>query len=267
MSQYKIVFSDVDGTLLNSNHQITPLTLQAIRTLQKKGIPFVIVSARGPSGIYPILEEYGFSSPIIAYSGGLILNEEKKILYQRGMSRETAAQVVHFLEKEKLDLSWGVYAGEDWLVRDKNDVRIQEEERIVKAQARKGDPEDLPEGAAVHKILCICSRTQTEAAEQKVKEAFPSLSVVKSSDTLLEIMEEGVTKAEAVGIFCRTLGITPAETVAFGDNYNDMEMLQACGCGFLMGNAPEKLLEQFPNHTLDHDHDGICAALKECGCL
>ena len=60
----RIVFSDVDGTLLNSRQEITPLTERAIKALKEKGIPFVITSARSPSGIYPILNEYGFNCPI-----------------------------------------------------------------------------------------------------------------------------------------------------------------------------------------------------------
>ena len=64
---YEIVFSDVDGTLLDSRHQMRPGTLSAIRSLQEREIPFVIISARSPSGIYPIQEEYGFRSPVISY--------------------------------------------------------------------------------------------------------------------------------------------------------------------------------------------------------
>ncbi len=66
----QIVFSDVDGTLLNSAHQLSENTLYAIRALQKRAIPFVIVSARSPAGVYPIQEKYGFQSPVISYGGG-----------------------------------------------------------------------------------------------------------------------------------------------------------------------------------------------------
>ena len=87
---YGIIFSDVDGTLLNSEHQVLPGTLSAIRLLEQQGIPFVIISARSPSGIYPIQEKYHFKSPIISYSGALILDENRKILYSKGFSREIA---------------------------------------------------------------------------------------------------------------------------------------------------------------------------------
>ena len=81
MPKIKTVFSDIDGTLLNSTHQITPLTQQAIRALEHAQIPFVIVSARGPSGITPIMREYGFQCPMICYSGALILSENGQVLF------------------------------------------------------------------------------------------------------------------------------------------------------------------------------------------
>ena len=71
--QNTIVFSDIDGTLLSSDLTITPQTLRAIRHLQARRIPFVIISARSPSGIYPILTAHGFNCPIVAYSGALAL--------------------------------------------------------------------------------------------------------------------------------------------------------------------------------------------------
>ncbi len=167
----KIVFSDVDGTLLNSEHKITSLTEKAIKELKKKDIPFVIISARSPSGIYPILKEYAFKCPIVSYSGALILDEEK------------------------------------------------------------------------------------------LKEAFPNYSIVKSSDILLEIMENGISKADAVHTLCSLWDIRLENAIAFGDNYNDVEMLEAVGYGFLMGNAPDDLKQRIQTHTYDNNNDGIYHAL------
>ena len=80
----KIIFSDVDGTLLNSNHKITKLTEEAIKNIiYEKNYPFVIVSARSPSGIYPILNKYNFNCYIVSYSGGLILDDKKNVLQTR----------------------------------------------------------------------------------------------------------------------------------------------------------------------------------------
>ena len=99
-----IVFSDVDGTLLDSSHRISNVTLESIRSLGRRGIPFVIVSARSPSGIFPIFRRYGFRTPIIAHSGALIIDEDGKVLFHKGISKDKARSVISFMESEKMDL-------------------------------------------------------------------------------------------------------------------------------------------------------------------
>ena len=63
---YRIVFSDIDGTLLNSEHVVTPATRDAILALRERDIPFVIVSARSPSGIYPIVRANSLQCAIVS---------------------------------------------------------------------------------------------------------------------------------------------------------------------------------------------------------
>ena len=75
-------------------------------------------------------------------------------------------------------------------------------------------------------------------------------------------MAGGIHKARAVEWLCRFWGISPRETLAFGDNYNDLEMLQLCR-GAAMGNAPEEIRQKAEYVTADHDHDGIYRLLKE----
>ena len=160
-------------------------------------------------------------------------------------------------------MSWCIYSGDDWLSRDRSDPRIAGEESIVEAQSREGSVGDLADGAGVNKFLCICAPGTIFEIEREVKEAFPEVAVVKSSDILLEIMALGISKADAVNRFCEHLGVDPQEAVAFGDNFNDVEMLDAVGRSYVMGNAPQEILEGHPYHTADNDHDGIADALDK----
>ncbi len=256
----RIVFSDVDGTLLNSEHKITPLTRQAMEALRRRDIPFVIVSARSPSGIYPILEEYGFNCPIISYSGALILDENRSVLFQRGMDRSGAEKIIAFIEARRFDLTWCVYSFDEWIVKKKDDARVMREEAIVKAQAREGSIRSLT-APQVHKILLICNPEQTSQIESALREAFPEYSIARSSDILLEVMARGITKAAAVQTLCSLWDAPVSEAVAFGDQYNDVEMLETVAYGFLMGNAPAELKKRIERLTEDNDHDGIYHAL------
>ena len=267
-SRIRAVFSDVDGTLLNSAHRVTPRTAEWIRKLGEMDIPFVIVSARSPSGIYPIMKRNGFRSALIAYSGALIMDEDRNVLYNRQIPRDLAAGIERFFNEKKrsdksFDMSWCIYSADDWISPDRSDPRIAREERIVEALSREGTVEDLAPGAGVNKFLCICAPGTILEIEKEVKKNFPEVEAVRSSDILLEIMAKGISKADALERYCAHLGITPQETIAFGDNYNDVEMLEAAGISCVMGNAPEEILRRFPLHTADNDHDGIAEALEQ----
>lgn len=263
--QYKIVFCDVDGTLLNSHHRVLPGTLTAIHALQQKKIPFVITSARSPSGIYPILEENQLKCPIISYNGGLIMDEDRNVLFSTGIPQTISANVISYIETNALDCSWNIYSIDTWIVKDKSDPRIIREEKIVQANAIEGTLSNLEKDAEVNKILCMCNPKKILRIEQLLRAAFPSLSIVKSSDILLEIMQRGVTKSSAITRLCDLWNISMESTIAFGDHYNDLEMLETVALPFLMGNAPDELKERVPNITLDHDSEGIYHALIQTG--
>lgn len=260
----RIVFSDIDGTLLDSGNRMTPLTERAVKGLAGRGIPFVIISARSPSGIYPILEEYGLRCPIIAYSGALALDEDRQVLFHRSFRREAARKVTAFLDAAGFDQTWSVFSFDQWFAKDKSDPRILREEGIVRAQAQQGDV-DSPASEEISKLLCLCAPGAMDPLEAALKEAFPDLSIVRSEDTLLEIMAKGVNKAAAAEALCSLRGIPMEDAAAFGDNYNDLEMLRAVGHGVLMGNAPAGMKEQVAVHTEDNDHDGLCRALVRLG--
>ena len=263
----EIVFSDVDGTLLNSEHKMLDGTKYAIQKLHEKDIPFVIISARSPSGIYPILEENGFSCPIICYSGALILDENKNTVYSSGFNREIAEKVISFIEKENFDCCWNLYSGDNWIVKDKSDERVITEENIVRTEAVSGSVESLSIDAKIGKILCICNPEKTDEIENKIKKNFPDLSVVKSFHTMIEIMAPGITKGSAVLELCKLWNIDVKRAAAFGDNFNDVEMLEVVGFPFLMENAPDELKQRFKTITDSNNDEGIYKALVKMGAI
>jgi hydroxymethylpyrimidine pyrophosphatase-like HAD family hydrolase len=96
-----------------------------------------------------------------------------------------------------------------------------------------------------------------------LKEKFPGLSVYRSKDTYLEIMDSAVSKSSAVKYLCGDYGIPIEATVSFGDNFNDADMLLATGTSFAMGNAPEEVKRLAKNITMDNDHEGVAEGLKQ----
>lgn len=81
--QYKIVFSDIDGTVLTSSHHVLPSTTLAVKELLQKSIPFVLVSARMPQAIRTVTDEMNVNIPMISYGGALVLDDRQNILYDK----------------------------------------------------------------------------------------------------------------------------------------------------------------------------------------
>ena len=135
--------------------------------------------------------------------------------------------------------------------------------KLVHLLPKEGGVRTLPADQEVHKILGMCGEGTLDGIQHQVAEAFPQLTVTRSTDTYLEIMPAGVSKGDAVRLFCRRCGIDPGDAAAFGDQYNDISMLKAVGHPFLMGNAPESLKADLPEAVLtsDCDHEGIAEIL------
>lgn len=265
MNQIRMVFSDIDGTLLNSEHQMTERTSSAIRRLHRHGIPFVFISARSREGIYPILQEHNLTCPVVACNGAMILDENGSVLHTTVMPWSVVREVLYELENGRFDAAWNLYTTEGWFVRSRFDSRIQEEERIVKASSQEVCVDKLPDSTQALKILCLVDLRQMEALMNELKERFPMLNVVPSCDYQLEIMDLSINKAEGLRIFCALNGIPVSDVLAFGDNYNDREMLECVGLGILMGNAPVDLKRAGFMLTSDNNHDGLASAIEALG--
>ena len=260
------VFCDMDGTLLNSEHRISPRTRRAIAGLAERGVPFAVVTSRGIAGTYPVLELGGVSCTAVTYGGGVILDEGRNVIFHDGFSRAKAQEAADFLGAECPNVAWIAYSFEDWVAPDRTDPRLLQEERIVMAEAREGTIASI-ERDEVQKILCLCTPGSTGEVERRLKERFPEFAIAISSETLIEVMPAGSSKAGAVRTLCDLWGLDPADALAFGDNYNDLPMLGAVGHGYLMGNAPAELLARASLVAPSNDEDGVACVLERLGLI
>lgn len=259
----QIVFSDIDGTLITPDHKVTPRTKEAILKLKDNNIPFVLVSARSPSGIYTIMKQIGIKCPIIAYSGGLVLDENGKELYSNGFSKSLAKEVIDYIEDHNLDLSYNAFSNDTWVVKTRDDERIIWQEGVVEFESTPGGIDILKDTDPIHKFLLICNPHKTLEIEKELQDAFPNLTIVKSGKRLIEVMEKGVSKEIGVKTYAQFLNIDIKDCMAFGDNYNDLEMLLSVGTPIIMGNAPDDLKSKFSIIAKDNKSDGIYYALKD----
>jgi hypothetical protein len=103
--------------------------------------------------------------------------------------------------------------------------------------------------------------------ETKLSAQFPKLNVVRSAPHLLEIMDKTVSKATGIEVLLKHYGFSIDEAIAFGDNYNDIEMLEYIPQSVAMGNAPEKILQIASNITDTSEVGGIFTYLQKIGLI
>ena len=224
----------------------------------------MLVSARMPEAIYPITEGIGVKLPVISYSGALALTAEGGTLVDVRIDAGPAAMVLGAVEERYPMLTVNYYAGRRWYVRETDDPRVQYEERITHAASERGNFDMLLSiNTRPSKILLMGDPEPCERAERDLAAAYPMLHVVRSSPNLVEIMQAGVSKASGIEAMLAHYGLTAADALSFGDNYNDLEMLQYTGAGVAMGNAPEDVKKAASCVTKSNEEDGIYWYLKE----
>lgn len=261
--QCKILYSDIDGTLLNSSHQISPDTREKILELDKKGIPFILVSARMPEGVETIRKKLGNHRPVICYSGGQILDENGRTLYSRRMELGLAVEIRDALKENFPGICCNAYGGSLWVVEDDKDPWVIREEQIVEGKSLAGDMKELFEKeGGIHKFLLMGEPEESLRMETFLQDKYPDLSVLRSNEYYVEVMDGAVDKARGVRFLCDYYGISTEEAAAFGDGENDVGMLKTVKYGFAMGNAPESVKEQAAYVTLDNDEEGLLEVIK-----
>lgn len=257
-TQYKAIFSDMDGTLLNSQHQITPKTEQAIQNAIAKGVPFIPVSARPPLAITPYMEQLNNPSPIICYSGALILDNNLNPLYNVTIEKADQ-QALDEILKNYNHMGINHYVQSDWFSNDPNHPAVQREARITNLQSTK-KPDKLIQA---NKVLIMGEANEILALETLLKAQFPQLSIHRSLPEYLEIMHKSATKANAIRFMEKSLNVTGEEVIAFGDNFNDLDMLEYAGLSVAMDNAPDEIKAVAKRVTTTNNEDGIALVLNE----
>ena len=240
MFPYKAVFSDIDGTLVDAEHHAMPASAGPIVRLVAAGVPFVLISSRGPGGIAPVQRELGFQGPYVAYGGALVRDACGRELFSKTIGIDAACEIKDFLTTELPQVFCCTYGFDTWVVDDDSDPRVREEEYFVRDKSVV-DPDLRGRFGerGVHKFMLMGEPGAILAAEREVARRFPELAVVRSRAELCEIGAGGVSKGAGVRLVCEHLGVDPADCAGFGDGLNDLDLMAAVGTSVAMANAEE----------------------------
>jgi len=263
MCTYSAVFLDIDGTLLNSRHQIMPCTRSHLEYLQGRGVPIVLCSARPPESVNLVAEQAGLQGPVACYNGGLIFDENHTILRDVGIHIQLAMGFKRFVAERFPELTISAYLYNVWLAEDLCHPMIEQEAKISGCLPLEGTLEQVESSAShVHKLLCMGDAMRIRALQKEVQMYFPQLMALRSKSNYLEILPRESTKDSAAQVLLNHYGLRAKQAVAFGDSDVDVDMLQYCGLGVAMGNAPKQVKEAADYVTASNDEEGVYIALN-----
>ena len=158
MTKIEFVFSDIDGTLLNSKHEVTAEASQIIQDLVKQGTKIILASSRPPGAMISIADEVQLFSPLVCFTGALTtqyIEGSFDDLYSLTLERLDALQLYKAVSAKFPEISFNIYARERWYV-EREDEWVKQEAAITKMDPESISMEDfLNEHFPVHKILCM----------------------------------------------------------------------------------------------------------------
>jgi Cof subfamily protein (haloacid dehalogenase superfamily) len=248
--KFKAICTDIDGTLLNAERELSPKTLDVLRRA-KDGAHLILASSRMPAAMRHLQAELGIlDCPLVCYNGGYIIHypvgsDVAEVLHSTFIPVEVCGAIVALARGTEVHVSlyhadeWYVPAQDFWADREANNTKVQPTVADLEAVLRDWEAR----GIGAHKVMCMGPAEQVEAIMQHLATHFGgALNLYRSKPTYLEIAHRAISKRTALQILIdERYDFDWAEIVAFGDNYNDMEMLEAVGLGVAVGNAKDEV--------------------------
>ena len=263
MNRYSVVMLDLDGTLLDSNDQVSPNTKKLLNRLEQRGIPVILCSARPPSGVSMVARQCGLQCPAVCYGGSLILDKNHNILSDTGIDSATALRFKRYAADAFADVCVTSYLYDIWLTDSVQNPYVRMVMDRYGYEAVEGPLESAVRPCGhVHKIMCMGPALRLKRLQEEAASLFPSLSMTASGATYLEITAAGVSKRTAMETIRQYYNVTLEQVVAVGDYFVDMEMLRHAGLGIAMDNAPEAVKQAAARVTASNDEEGVYIALK-----
>ncbi|GAE34840.1 Cof-type HAD-IIB family hydrolase [Halalkalibacter akibai] len=235
----KLIAIDMDGTLLNQNHEISIENRKAIKEAEEKGIHVVISTGRTRMTCDKLVNSLGLTSHLITVNGSEIWDENRTLIERQ------------LLDLEHIEQMWGL--------KQKHNTTCWD------ATVNQVLREDFPEELSEHQWMKFGFDIKDDQIRQSILDelsANPALEITNSSPTNLEINAVGVNKAKAIEKVCDRIGITMDNVLAMGDSLNDLAMIKEAGIGVAMGNAQPFVKECANWVTASNVEDGVALAIR-----
>lgn len=262
----KLVAIDIDGTLLNSQHEITPEVFQAIQDAKKAGVKIVIATGRPISGVRAILDQLNLTEAgdyVITFNGGLVQDAatgedivKDTLSYDDYLDIELAAR--------KLNLPMHASTKEGMYTANRNIGKYTVYEAMLVSSPVFYRTSEEMVGKEIIKAMMVDEPERLDKALETIPAAFfDRFTIAKSAPFYLEFTPKQANKGLAIIALAQTLGLTMDQTMAIGDQENDRSMLEVVGNPVVMENGNSELKKIAKYITKSNDESGVAYALRE----
>ncbi|AAP95198.1 hydrolase [[Haemophilus] ducreyi] len=256
----KIVFFDIDETLYSKDKCRIPdsITQQVLPRLKAKGIIPAIATGRAysafPSALMPLINQQGFE--LFVTINGQYNFYQTQLISQYGLSQQQIERCIHFLKQ--LNIAYG-FVTTDQIAVSENNLMVHEALSPIKADYIV-DAEHYRQ----HNVMQLLAFYPQERDHEIFNTGIfqQDLKVPRWHQNAVDILCKQHSKAQGIKDVIKHFNLNLANTLAFGDGFNDLEMLETVGVGVAMGNAEEAVKQLADFVTKPINEDGILYALE-----
>jgi Cof subfamily protein (haloacid dehalogenase superfamily) len=255
------VVSDVDGTLVTDDKVLTGRAQAAVAELHARRIIFAIISSRPPRGMRMLLDPLEIATPIAGFNGGVVAAPDLSVITQHLVPSQVARHAIAMLGAQGVQ-SW-VFAGQDWLVRDRDGPYMGHEEHTVGF-----GPTIVADFAPflddVAKIVGVSSDFELLArCERDMRAGLANQATVALSQPYyLDITHPLANKGVGLTVLSQLLSVPLAEIAVIGDGSNDVAMFERSGLSIAMGNAGPDVRRAADFVTDSNSGEGFANAIE-----
>ncbi len=266
-ARVRLLVSDIDGTLVTSEKQVTPRALRAVQSLRAAGVQLALVSSRPARGMDMFMAPLGIDTPRAGLNGGEILAPDGSVLAHISLNPDAARRVVEALDEHGVE-AW-VFAGGEWLVRDSRTgspggAYAEKEHRAVRI-----DPVVVDDFEGhYHHIGKIMGSTSDFRLLERVEINLQTMlgdqvNAHRSQLYYLDVTHPDANKGNAALRLCELLGVASDEMACIGDMGNDIAMLDVAGVAIAMGNGTVEVMEAAHYVTKTNEQEGWAIAVEQ----
>ena len=266
---YKLVATDLDGTLVTDEKELTKKTVEVIKEASKKGVKIMISSGRSFYRLEKFIDALDLRKEnqcTICFNGGMIVeNKTKEMLYSKSLDAEEVEELIQLGKALRLPIM--IYTRDTHYVETIPEVVRKNTKNLKGMNLKVVNFNQINFNKPENYIYKVCFIDKPEKIIEKRKqiseEILKKYEITSSVPEYLEIVKKGIKKSEAIKVVMEKYDIKQDEVMAIGDGENDVEMLDFAGLGIAMENASD-FVKGFANDvTTSNNHDGVANAIEK----